>query len=147
MKKQRLLKLADLLEADAANKKGIKFNLSTWAADTHGVSSSFGVGETVPVDCSTQACAVGLACLSGAFKRSGLGYDISFTGQLHPTFDGDKGWYAVQYFFGLTEVEAYHLFSADRYPENKRTAAAGERFVAKRIRKFVEDGKVTSNAR
>lgn len=139
--KRRLLKLADLLEADAKNKKGIKFDLNDWVADKEGNTRSFHNVETIPINCNTKACAVGLACLSGAFKRSGLGYRIRMTGSLVPTFDGNDNWDAVESFFGLEEQEAFFLFRAGEYPPAKSKGALGERFVAKRIRDFVA-GKV-----
>lgn len=140
MKKQRLLKLADLLDADAANKKGIKFDLQSWAADGETGNRDFTGVTDIPVNCSTAACAVGLACLSGAFAGSGLGYEIAWDGALIPTFGEERDWYAVERFFGLSEQYATYLFMASEYPKSKRTRAAGERYVAKRIRKFVEDG-------
>ena len=44
MNKKRLLKLADLLEADANNPKGIKFDMGTWGD---------GKGEVADVSCRT----------------------------------------------------------------------------------------------
>lgn len=143
MNKKRLLKLADLLEADAKNKHGIKFNLDNWAADGDGDARAFYDVDVIPVNCNTQACAVGLACISGAFKRSGLGYDIAYSGALVPSFEGLQQWDAVQSFFGLTTDEAGLLFSSDKYPTKKTKGAAAERYVAKRIRDFVA-GKVAA---
>ena len=65
MNKRRLLKLADLLEADAKNKRGLQFNLSEWG-------TSLDYGSPASISCGTTACAMGLAVLSGAFKRAGL---------------------------------------------------------------------------
>ena len=56
MNKKRLLKLADLLEADAKNKKGIKFDY--WATANL-------ADPKEPISCGTSACAMGLAALSG----------------------------------------------------------------------------------
>jgi hypothetical protein len=149
MNKRRLLKLADLLEADAKNKKGVKFDLGTWASPSgDSWNRQWNTKEDeIKVDCGTTACAVGLACISGAFARSGLTYTYkpSWMGGFHliPKFDGSKEFPAVAKFFGVEKSEALWLFSAEQYPDNKTTGAAGERFVAKRIRDFVA-GKVSA---
>lgn len=137
MNKRRLLKLAGLLEADAKNKKGIKFNLGVWAAPADGTDMS---DRTEPaVDCNTQACAVGLACISGAFKRQGLTYvyRMGFFGNLIliPKFRHRREFSAVQAFFGISEVEAEWLFQPGSYAHG--VGAKGERAVAKRLRDFV----------
>ncbi len=141
MNKKRLLKLADLLDADAKNKKGIKFDLAHWARPAV-AGVRFTEEEGVPVDCGTAACAVGLACISGAFKRSGFSYrlcDCEGSHRLHviPTFNGEEDMNAVEQFFAISDVEADNLFQAHSYPEKKRKGAIGERAVAKRIRDLV----------
>lgn len=129
MQKERLLKLADLLDADAKNKNGIQFDLSWFAkpADT----------KNPKVDCSTKACAVGLACLSGAFKDEGLSWTID-TGRREPipSFKDVRGIDAAKAFFGVKENAFNFLFMPGRYPEGD-TGAKAERAVAKRIRDFV----------
>ena len=65
MNKRRLLKLADLLEADAENKTGVQFDLKGWG-------HSHDDDTPVAVSCGTTACAMGLAVLSGAFADAGL---------------------------------------------------------------------------
>jgi hypothetical protein len=145
MNKRRLLKLADLLEADAKNEKGIKFDLANWAAPS-GSRGFAAVPDVVPVTCDTTACAVGLACISGAFKRSGLTYtfDHDWTRDVEilvPVFRGAEHFDAVEAFFGIKDDESVFLFLAGSYPKSKTTGAVGERYVAKRIRDFVA-GKV-----
>lgn len=154
--RRRLLKLAKVLEADAKNKKGIKFDLSTWAKPStckdHGSSVGYflEVPDSVQANCDTAACAVGLACVSGAFKRAGLGYRFNNTRPgipygtfaLEPTFKDEVNFVAVQAFFGTSFNESNFLFDPERYPKKWRKGATGERFVAKRIRKFVS-GKAT----
>lgn len=144
MNKKRLLKLAKLLEKDADNEKGIKFDLAQWAAPSE--QDTFGKKKkVVPVSCETTACAVGLACISGAFKDEGLkhsyvtGYSEGWI--LVPKFGTERNFDAVISFFDITRHEADYLFSRDYYPESKTKGAKGERYVAKRIRKFVETGK------
>lgn len=131
MNKRRLLKLADLLEADAKNKKGIKFDLALWGASEDGKASS--------ISCGTTACAMGLAVLSGAFRRAGLS---NFHGPdapvITPQMPGDMlGMEAAESLFGITNEEACFLFLDDNYPRSKTSGAGGERYVAKRIRDFV----------
>lgn len=135
MNKKRLLKLADLLEADAKNEKGIKFDLSTWGRADEGVPT---------ISCGTTACAIGLAVVSGAFKRAGLSnmYEDG-SDRICPQFEGTWGFEAAGKLFGIPTRHAEFLFSEDYYPRSRpATGAAGERLVANRIRDFVA-GKVS----
>lgn len=134
MNKRRLLKLADLLEADAKNKKGIKFDLCTV-----GVSDTEG-----QLNCGTSACAMGLAAISGAFKRS-AGLSFRMTGySIDTTINGRVRKFdeAAKKVFEITYGEAFFLFFPLAYPGDKLHGARGERYVAKRIRDFVA-GKVS----
>ena len=132
MDKTRLLKLADLLEADAANPKGVKFDLSEW-----GTSQT----KRAKIGCGTTACAVGLACISGAFKEDGLGFDIDKTDpavyEICPRFAGSYGFYAIEGFFDIDDLTARRLFSMHSYEQKEQKGQEGERAVAKRIREFV----------
>jgi hypothetical protein len=134
MNKRRLLKLADLLEADAKNRNGVRFDLETFG-------STKNVKKFVEPNCGTVACAVGLACVSGAFKRSGLDFDVDGDGEIIPSFNGMNGCWASENFFELSTDEFDFLFVDDSYPKEFRKGAKGERYVAKRIRDFVA-GKV-----
>lgn len=142
MKKQRLLKLADLLTTDARRKKGIKFDLFTVA------QSGSAEDGTMKVDCGTQACAIGLAAISGEFKRAGLSYKIS-QHRIDQRFNiitlirgEEKHWPdAAKDLFGLNKTEIEFLFTPCAYPDEMHRGAKAERFVAKRIRDFVA-GKV-----
>lgn len=149
MNKKRLLKLADLLDADAKNKKGAAFDLNAWAMkkDDDGVFSRwlFQPGESVEVNCNTAACAWGLAAISGAFKREGVGYKVACCGVLSPTFKGKEDFDAAVKFFAISVSAAGFLFEPDQYPRAKRRGAIAERYVAKRIRDFVA-GKVSPDA-
>lgn len=131
MNKKRLLKLADLLIADAKNKKGVKFDLSSWGSATEGTKPA--------VSCNTSACAVGLACVSGAFKSAGL--DCAPTalkkGKILPRAGRRYGWFAVEHVFGLNRTQSSYLFVDDSYPSDKQSHAVGERAVARRIRTLV----------
>src|SRR5580704_5650057 len=98
MNKRRLLKLADLLEADAKNKKGIQFDYHHWG--------SVGNREE-PLSCGTSACALGLAAISGAFTRAGLGYTTHPWGSLGFTLNGRtiKPMSAAKRVFGLNHQD------------------------------------------
>lgn len=135
MNKRRLLKLADLLEADAKRKRGVQFDLGTWG--------EFDSGEPA-VSCNTTACAMGLAALSGAFARQGLGYRTRKPygpdeegGSIDITFKGaGDDMKATVALFGIHYAEAAWLFTPDAY-DDETTGAKAERMVAKRIRDFV----------
>lgn len=143
MNKRRLLKLADLLEADAANKRGVKFDIGTW-----GCSS-----DVIPApDCGTTACAMGLAALSGAFRRAGLegrwAGDALGEKRLEITFKGrGSPRAAAMCVFEISNEDASFLFMPSAYEGyglgSLPSGAKGERIVAKRIRDFVA-GKVSA---
>lgn len=141
--RRRLLKLADMLEADAKNTKGLKFDL-----EQVGISSAFleadfdktlGLPDFKPeVSCGTTGCAMGLAAISGEFKKAGLSFMVDDK-SVDTTINGHRVDYisAAKSVFGLKYIESQFLFSPDWYPYNKHKGAIGERFVAKRIRSLV----------
>lgn len=135
MNKRRLLKLADLLEADAKNKKGVKFDLSDWG---------YAENKKKPISCGTTACAMGLAVASGAFKREGLRSTYG-DGFLLPLHRDREGFSAAESLFDIGHDASTFLFSDSYYPRGKTKGAIGELFVAKRIRDFVA-GKVKANS-
>lgn len=138
MNKRRLLKLADLLEADAKNKKGVKFDLREWAQveEVDGYVTTYGFKRNAKpeLSCNTHACAVGLAAISGAFKRQGLTYGFR-GGRLIPVFGRTYEWNAIKKFFDIKMEAAHMLFLARFYNESR--GAKAELAVAKRIRDFV----------
>jgi hypothetical protein len=136
MNKRRLLKLADMLEADAKNKKGIKFDL-----DYVGVAEDWSEDYQPALNCGTVACAMGLAAISGEFKRAGLSYKTDGI-WVETTINGRRRDYdrAAMHVFGISELQAAFLFNASYYQGNTK-GARGERNVAKRIRDLVA-GKV-----
>jgi hypothetical protein len=144
MNKRRLLKLADLLEADANNKTGVRFNLGTVVNPGKNLPKD---AKTVPVSCGTQACAMGLAAITGAFKRNGLSYRIDARPDetfIETTMYGTDIEYddAAMELFGISYEEANFLFTPSFYPSRSpKTGSRGELLVAKRIRDFVA-GKV-----
>ncbi len=155
MKVDLLLRLADLLEADAANPNGVCFDLSDWSHPMSADLKASNDDETwardmdvIPVNCNTAACAVGLAAISGAFEAEGLRWKIEPTfgdesrlrGFLVPFVEGQPhmvGFHAAKVVFDLTDVEVFSLFDPDHYAYEKRKGAESEREVARRIRALV----------
>lgn len=154
--KRRLLKLADLLDADADNKKGLKFDLriALDPDDMNRYKSDF----EPEVSCGTVGCAMGLAALSGAFKRAGLSYQFEQVAAaegrvrniLNLTWGGYSELYihAAAWLFDISEDEAHFLFSPGYYADRRGfdteiKGARGERRVARRIRKLVA-GEITT---
>lgn len=144
MRKGRLLKLAALLEKDADNKRGVKFNLSTVISTDKDPKPR---AKTVPMTCGTSACAMGLAALSGEFAAGGLSYvinrqyvksggDIFIETTMHgEVTDFDD---AACELFDIDQREANFLFTPSYYGMYEPIQGAeGERYVAKRIRDFV----------
>lgn len=130
MNKRRLLKLAELLEKDARNKKGIKFNMAHW-------------GYVDDIDnllsCGTSCCAMGLAALSGTFKRAGL--TASVDGCCVKIKWKNRivdGFLAAQRLFDITNGQSDILFAPGILDLN--VGAKGERAKVKQIRKFVKTG-------
>lgn len=68
--RDRLLRLARLLRADAKRKTGIKFDMTTYCTTDQ--------DDEPGVDCGTRACALGLAALSNEFKAEGLRYKVVY---------------------------------------------------------------------
>lgn len=151
MNKRRLLKLADLLEADASNRKGLKFDLGV-VAEPSDLKS-----KAPAVDCGTTACAMGLAAVSKVFKRAGLGFKVGQYDEAEVDFGSTGTWYlkvtmhgeicgyddAAVALFDISVTEADFLFNPSSYVAPTPRGAKGERIVARRIRKFVEKDGVT----
>ena len=147
MQKKRLLKLAALLEADAKNKRGIKFDLYIVAAPSR--ENSDKKDFKPQVTCGTTACAMGLAAVSGAFKRKeagglsfiiGNGSNVVGEMDIHTTVMGKKMSYdnAAEKIFHISRVAARYLFAPRSYLGRPTKGAEGELYVAQRIRSFVE---------
>jgi hypothetical protein len=135
---RRLLKLAALLLADAKNKKGIKFDIGTVARVADPTK------KEVPLNCGTTACAMGLAAISGAFKKQGLTAKFS-----NESYEDNSLWCAwngrirdydrtAMSLFGITQDQANYLFSPWTYHYDKKTGARGEKEVVRRIHRVVE---------
>lgn len=138
-----LIRGAELLEADAANPTGVRFDLGSWSQRFDAATGEKEDWDTkpteIPVSCGTSACAMGLFAISGAFKDQGLkvSYTNSYRGDgsgfmMVPHCRGYEGFAAAQELFGITEEEADRLFNPDAY--NARTGAVAELQVAERMR-------------
>jgi hypothetical protein len=146
VKTDLLLKLADLLEADANNPHGVRFNLGTWITTSK--------GSAPEMSCGTQACAMGLAAISGIFKDEGLTYRRFAGSQLIPvlTKNGDffEGFVAATNLFEFPDNGPWPsysslLFDPEYYPTEGKAGREAELKVADRIRKLVNDGKLSFN--
>lgn len=164
MHADRLIKLAELLERDAANPEGVKFDLGTWAApsepyeryrrvqfaaddlgiddDLHGCGEVMvGFAHLPKITCGTTACALGLAMLSGEFTEWGLGGSAEILGdnevQLAPSCNDETGFNAGAELFGITYHDSEYLFDPSSYGGDTPREAEGELLVAQRIRDFV----------
>lgn len=146
---ERLQRMAKLLRDDAANPTGVQFDLGTW-----GSAAEIAVPEMdrwrelaadrkVPVSCGTQACAFGLAAISGAFAAEGLGYRVSMGGfNIIPTLRDDYDVVHTQFdaaarLFDITMGDASYFFDPDYYEETPKKAE-GEIEVAERIEAFIK---------
>lgn len=119
MKKDRLLKVAEILE----DVKPSLFDISCWFDRETGNA------------CNTVACALGWAAQHPWFMARGLCLD----GENEPYFNGNYGEYAAEEFFDITHTQAAYLFMPDGYSGLNPSV----RRVIKRIRKFVEtNGKI-----
>lgn len=164
MHAERLTRLADLLRRDAANEKGVQFDLGTWSQPAKDTLLGQLVGymsrvwlnaEPPPVDCGTTACALGLAAISGEFKEEGLdcefvpywGFDDKQHARAHsepplgyhmyPRCKGHTGFEAASALFDISDDDASYLFDPDCYSGDTPVGAQGELFVANRIERFI----------
>lgn len=136
MKKRALLKLVDLLQADAKKKTGIQFDFSSW-----GLTRS----PKKLLSCETTACAMGLAVISGEFADLQPNLAYLRAGSIRATYRGRAVSMieAAQKVFGLTTTDAKSLF-VHRDGLRFIRGANAERAVAKRIREFVAGAELRS---
>lgn len=134
MNKDRLLRLVALLRQNAANPKGVKFDMGTW-----GKTNAWG-HERAPASCGTAACAFGLAAISGEFKADGLSYQKHgfWGGRIAVVYDWAEGFEAAAKFFDISCDDAHYLFDARTYVNT--TGADAEIEVANKIERYVNNG-------
>lgn len=129
MYKNRLLRMADLLERDAQNPKGVQFDIRNWGEVRE---------PDNPMSCGTTACAMGLAALSKTFEAEGLWAVIPSRGRIDIHYK-DKcrdGYKSAQHLFKISHQTAVWLFSPQTY-RGEMTGAVGEMKVARRIKRLV----------
>lgn len=165
MHKDRLLMLATLLREDAANDKGVQFDMGTWASPSDNICAGYDSRELglepqacqmagsshhviaddkLPeVSCGTTGCALGLAMLSKRFEQFGL-HGTYYIGhispakvgvQLVPMCNGEDGFEAGAQLFDISNEDSRYLFDPDCYIGTPR-AKEGELLVAERIEAF-----------
>ncbi len=152
MNKDRIQRFIDLLKADAANPKGVKFDMGVWTHPEGAVSRrDVPVGtKEVKVDCGTHACALGLAAISGVFKDDGLSFRVwterpdDSVGMLIPTFGTLQEYEAGAAFLGITQQDANVLFDNNYYPYEKTRGADAELEVVKRLEYLLEHHSLAS---
>jgi hypothetical protein len=138
MHKERLLKLADFVEANAVDNK---FNMrSFFSRDAH-------KAEDLRTKCGTTACLAGWGCIIPEFNQAG--YKAELHNPLHPefgivpTYNGKEMFGALEDFFDLNEEQAQYLFG--EYSDQDETLPRDEdgvELAVSRIRNFVATGKV-----
>jgi hypothetical protein len=126
LNKERLLRLADLLEKNA-EKGVVRFDMCSWASFSD---------PKKPVSCGTSVCALGLAALSGAFRKDGLGYIITRSGNMLFYWDGKEtdGYTAAQKLFRIDWRLAYGLFE----PRGNSAADVGKKAELRKAREIRE---------
>src|SRR4029077_7380763 len=134
MNADRLMRLVALLRRDAANPKGVQFDMSTW-----GETKAWGE-KRAPASCGTAACAFGLAAISGEFAAEGLTYvKMGFWGgRIFVKYAMMEGFDAAAAFFGISGSDANYLFGDGTY--NLTAGAAAEVEVANEIERYVANG-------
>jgi len=148
MNKKNLLKMAALLESNAANSKGMKFDLHTvagWVDDEFVPPSA----RKLDVSCNTVGCAIGLAAVSRAFEKDGLGFTLNTNNNcIEMNINGeDAGFISVGIrLFDIDSNTSIMFFDPSSYCGGTIIGAEGELRVAKRIRRYVEsDGDYVAN--
>lgn len=148
MRTDLLLRLANLLERNAANPQGMRFDLNGWAKPSTARWSTYDARhfpediKSVPVSCDTTGCAMGLAAISGEFFNEGLFWELKDT-RLLPVMKGkETGYAAAAKLFKLNMNKSYG--SHDEYTIAEvlfdqacysiKTGAEAELEVASRIR-------------
>lgn len=135
MNEDRIQRFILLLEADRVNPTGVKFDMDWWCRPAKATSINGYIDKVIQPDisCNTNACALGLAAISGVFKDEGLTYEQS-GGQLVPIFGNMRDFDAGAAFFGIGPMEAGALFDPYYYPAALRQGAAAEQEVVNRLR-------------
>lgn len=149
MKTELLTLLATKLRENAANPKGMQFDISAWYKQ--------GFNAENPISCGTTGCAMGLAALLPEFQALGLKPEICpdikdqlADGQIaaidvvyeHDGKTASGGVYAAMNLFEISYPVSESLFMPDDYEYSGAhlRGAAGELEVATRIEFLVDHG-------
>lgn len=134
MNLDRLERLAVMLDEYRDDGALPAFDLAQWGTY---VNERSGFLWLLKHPCDTAACAVGLACVSGAFAGEGLRFIRRRDGEITPLYGRQENWDAVQAFFDLTPRQAERLFLEDEYG-GPVVGEAGAKRVARRIRGMIK---------
>lgn len=119
LKKDRVLYLARALRKNARNRKGSKFDITSWMTKFN---------PEKPLSCGTTACTLGFASLLPKFEKQGLQL-INWM----PWYNGHCGNNAGALFFGLSDNIAYYFFTPRYFYYKHHKGAKGELEVANRL--------------
>ena len=127
MNKGRLLKTAEIVERVAKEKPEL-FSMNDWKNET---------------ECGSVCCAVGWAARDKELMEQGLSLESCGENSHNVLYHNPQtkivGWgmQASMYFYQLSLADASYLFNPHHY---ERSQISDAKYVANRIRKFVEDG-------
>jgi hypothetical protein len=146
MKADLLLRGADLLEANANNPEGMKFDLEDWLSNSHGGKGLTLDHSTLKANCGSVGCAMGLFAASGAFEKEGLTTGSAGPFRWHGGHNTAGGYHLAVMLFAISPSEAEYLFSPTHYEpavdDEGRYTYKGKEMelrVAARIRDFVKE--------
>lgn len=121
MNTQRLLRLADELDAIAKDERRRGFHMESWQTKDH--------DKLAP--CGFAGCAGGWATRMPEFKADGL----SMNEDLEPMYEYHIGFQALRVFLGTTEFDTEYLFDPCNYEESFEDIKPES--VAARIRELI----------
>lgn len=143
MNVQRLRVLQEALRADSANPSGIRFDMEVWGRSDR---------EDFPVDCRTQACALGFATTIPEFSKAGLNANYFRDPRseergfaLQPTYLGNTNFAAASAFFDIRYDQALFLFDSSYY--HQKTGSSAELAVVEHIELLIQEYEAMSQAR
>lgn len=138
MNKERLLKLADFVEANAVDNT---FNMTSY------FSKNVRKPEDLQHNCGTTACLAGWGCLVPEFKQAGYHAELYEPARpdlgIIPVYGDFRMFEALKAFFDLKYSQSLYLFGeyADEDETVSRADEGVEQAVA-RIRDFVATGEM-----
>ena len=138
MNKERLLKLADFVEANAVDNN---FNMTTY------FSRNVRKPEDLQHNCGSTACLAGWGCLVPEFKQAGYHAELYDSTRpnlgIVPVYGDHKMFDALMRFFDLKYSQSLYLFG--EYADEDETVSRADEGVEQevtRIRDFVATGEM-----